>query len=158
MTRSPAGIPDADLVRVECADGASWDRVRVARSYWRRLRGLMLTRPLGPGEGLLFPRCTSVHTLFMRYPIDVVLLDADLRVVGVETLPPWRLGRRIPGTAHILELPAASANVTRGQTPCYICNAGDRSGACCLVLADRNLSSSFRLAQSGGKLPDSMAK
>ena len=109
MTRGCAVPTGSGKVRVVRPDGGSWDDVRVARTYGQRLRGLMFKRSLSQGEGLLFPRCTSVHSLFMRIPIDVVHLDADWRVTGMETLAPWRLGRRFPGTAHVLEVAAGSA-------------------------------------------------
>jgi len=50
-------------------------RVVVADSLWIRLRGLALRRHPPDGWALLFPRCRSVHTFGMRFPIDVVFLD-----------------------------------------------------------------------------------
>lgn len=49
-------------------------RVEVARSFWPRFRGLMLRRSMDPEEGVLFPRCGSIHTFLMRMPIDVIFL------------------------------------------------------------------------------------
>jgi uncharacterized protein len=47
---------------------------------------------LPPGRGLLLPRTSSVHTHFMRFPIDVVFLDSEGRIVSVvAALRPWRL-------------------------------------------------------------------
>lgn len=74
--------------------------------------GLLARPPLRAApaiEALLIIRCPSVHTLFMRYAIDVAYLDAGGEIVRcVDTLPPWRAslgGRR---AAHALELPAGS--------------------------------------------------
>ena len=50
-------------------------RIAVANSGWRRLRGLAGRRHPPDGWALLFPRCRSVHTFGMRFPIDVVFLD-----------------------------------------------------------------------------------
>ncbi|HSC50426.1 MAG TPA: DUF192 domain-containing protein, partial [Gaiellaceae bacterium] len=63
------------------------------------------------GEGLLLSPSSSVHTFFMRFPIDVVFLDRTLRVVAVSAdVRPWRLaGRR--GARHVLELAAGEAQV-----------------------------------------------
>ena len=47
----------------------------VAESWWARLRGLAWRREPPDGWALLFPRCRSVHTFGMRFPIDVVFLD-----------------------------------------------------------------------------------
>lgn len=55
------------------------------------MRGLLGRSGLGPGEGMLFPRTGSVHTLFMRFPIDIVFLDSEMRVLSVrEAVPAWR--------------------------------------------------------------------
>lgn len=43
---------------------------RVADGYWTRLRGLIGSKPLEPGEGLLIVPCNSIHTHFMGFPID----------------------------------------------------------------------------------------
>ena len=50
-------------------------RIVVANSWWGRLRGLAWRRTPPDGWALLFPRCRSVHTFGMRFPIDVVFLD-----------------------------------------------------------------------------------
>jgi uncharacterized membrane protein (UPF0127 family) len=70
------------------------------------MRGLLGRRALPSGEGLLLRPAGSVHTAFMRFPIDVVFLDTDGAVVGIAPeLRPWRAaGRR--GARAVLELPA----------------------------------------------------
>jgi uncharacterized membrane protein (UPF0127 family) len=96
--------------RVEREDGSPvCERCTVAASRPTRLRGLLGRRGLPPGEGLLLRPCASVHTCFLPFPIDVVLLDGDERVIAVvERLPPWRLaGHR--GTKAVLELSAGEA-------------------------------------------------
>jgi uncharacterized membrane protein (UPF0127 family) len=83
--------------------------VVVADSYWARLRGLLGRSGLEPGEGLLLWPANSVHTAFMRFPIDVVFLDRDLTVLDVvEGLPPWRVTAR-RGARAVLELGAGEA-------------------------------------------------
>jgi uncharacterized protein len=58
------------------------------------MRGLLGRSGLERGEGLLLKPCGSVHTLFMRFPIDVVFLDRELSVLAVrEAVPPWRTAR-----------------------------------------------------------------
>ena len=84
-------------------------RCELADRFFSRFRGLLGRRGLPPGEGLLLSPSSSVHTMFMRFPIDVVFLDRGLQVVGVSAeVRPWRLaGRR--GTRHVLELAAGEA-------------------------------------------------
>jgi uncharacterized protein len=58
-------------------------RIVVARGLRARLRGLAFRRGMDADEGLLIPRCCSVHTLGMRFAIDIVFLDANGEVVEV---------------------------------------------------------------------------
>ena len=60
-----------------------------------------------PGQGLWIKPSRGVHTLAMRFPIDVVYLDKDNRVVHLERqLKPWRVAPVRLGAMSVLELPA----------------------------------------------------
>jgi len=86
---------------------------RVANNYWSRFRGLIGSRPLRPGEGLLIVPCSSIHTHFMSFPIDVLYLNREREVVGIDhSLPPWHLGRFYKRVRCVLELPAGTAQAT----------------------------------------------
>lgn len=92
-----------DLAR---PDGRLVCRCRVANSFASRFRGLMGVAQLPPGTGLLLPRTSSVHTHFMRFPLDVVFLDSERRIVSiVEGLRPWRFAKAKRADA-VLELAA----------------------------------------------------
>jgi hypothetical protein len=68
------------------------ERCLVADSPWPRMRGLLGRRGLESGEGLLLKPAGSVHTFFMRFPIDVVFLSREGDVLKVaRALPAWRL-------------------------------------------------------------------
>ena len=57
---------------------------------------------------MLLEACASVHTCFMRFPIDLCFLDGGWRVLRVvEALPPWRSASAL-GASRVLELPAGS--------------------------------------------------
>jgi uncharacterized protein len=63
-----------------------------------------------PGTGLLLPSTRSVHTHFMRFSIDVVFLDRELRIVSiVAPLRPWRVVWR-PSAESVLELAAGECD------------------------------------------------
>jgi uncharacterized protein len=85
------------------------ERCVLADTALARMRGLLGRRELPSGEGILLKPASSVHMAFMRFPIDAVFLDRDLRVVKVAPdLRPWRAaGRR--GAKSVLELPAGEA-------------------------------------------------
>ncbi|MDA8398529.1 MAG: DUF192 domain-containing protein [Actinomycetota bacterium] len=64
--------------------------LEVADSVFARGRGLL---GLASFDGALLLHSTrAVHTLGMRFPIDVAFCDRDLKVVDVTTMSPWRLG------------------------------------------------------------------
>src|SRR4051794_20628458 len=74
-----------------------------------RLRGLLGKKQLPVGEGILLRPCASVHTMFMRFPIDVVFCDRDLRVLSiVSAMPKWRM-RSQRGAKITIELAAGEA-------------------------------------------------
>lgn len=83
--------------------------LRYARSPLPRMRGLLGTSALPPGRGLWLEPAPSVHTCFMRFPIDVVFLGRDRSVVRIAAdVGPWRfVGARHARVA--LELPAGAA-------------------------------------------------
>jgi len=71
---------------------------------------------LQAGEGLLIVRCNSIHTHFMRFPIDVLYVGSDCEVVGIDhALRPWRFGRIHRGARFVLELPPGTAKATNTQ-------------------------------------------
>jgi uncharacterized protein len=82
------------------------EHLLVATRPSTRMRGLLGRSELPAGEGILLRPAGSVHTFFMRFPIDVVFLDEALTVVGVEPeLKAWRVaGRR--GARQVVELAA----------------------------------------------------
>jgi Uncharacterized ACR, COG1430 len=88
--------------------------MRVATGFRARLLGLAFRRrTAGP---LLIPRCRSVHTFGMRFPIDVVFLDADVEVLRVaERVPPCRIVscRGARAVVEIPMIPAGMANDPR---------------------------------------------
>ena len=74
-----------------------------------RLRGLLGKPPPAPGHALLITPCVSVHTAFMRYPIDIVFLNSRGIILKiVETLRPWRIAA-CWRARHTLELAAGEA-------------------------------------------------
>lgn len=86
------------------------ERCVLADTALTRMRGLLGRRSLGNGEGILLKPASSVHMAFMRFPIDAVFLDRELRVVKIaDDLRPWRAaGSR--GAKAVLEIPAGEAD------------------------------------------------
>ena len=114
-----------ELMRVEDTSAGivlATDAVE-ATSYWSRFRGLMLRKELRPGEGLIIRPCGSIHMMFMRFRIDAVFFDDDLKVTKVaSSVARWRgmaFGGR--GAAGVIELPSgAAAGVEAGHQLSFI--------------------------------------
>ncbi len=87
------------------------DRATRASNPWTRFRGLMLRPELEAGEALDIRGDSSIHMMFMRFPIDAVFYAEDGRVTKVRRgLRPWlgvAFGGR--GTRGVVELPAGAA-------------------------------------------------
>jgi len=80
--------------------------VRWARSATERTRGLLDWKAIDEGQALVISPCNSIHMFGMRFPIDVLFVDKDGRVVrAIEGLKPWRLTRIYFRARHTIELP-----------------------------------------------------
>jgi hypothetical protein len=87
-----------------------------ARSFIARLRGLMFRASLPSDGGLVIEPNNSVHTFWMRFPIDVIFIDRQNRVVGlVNAMPPNRPYAGARGARRTLELPAGVIAATSTQ-------------------------------------------
>lgn len=83
--------------------------LRIADSLITRTKGLLGRPNLPEGEGLWIKRCNSIHTVFMKFPIDAVFVDDDLKVVSVyHALKPWRITRLHLKASSVFELPAGT--------------------------------------------------
>lgn len=79
---------------------------RLANTFWSRGLGLMGRPHLANGAGLLIYPEWSIHTFFMRFPIDVLFVDTQDRVVKmVVAMPPYRPFAGQWGARYVLELP-----------------------------------------------------
>lgn len=99
--------PDGPLRVVNTARGSVLaTHLEVAGSGPTRRKGLLGRDGLAPGEGLWIVPCESVHTFFMRFPIDLVYLDRENRIRKVRSaVGAWRMSACF--SAHsVLELPA----------------------------------------------------
>src|SRR6516225_1959204 len=85
------------------------NRLRPAHTHWTRLRGLLGTKRLDPGEGLWIKPSNQIHMFGMRYALDLVFLDDAGRVLRlVHSLAPNRISPRVADATSVLELPAGT--------------------------------------------------
>jgi uncharacterized membrane protein (UPF0127 family) len=94
-------IKDETKGSVVCTQGV------LANTFRTRLFGLLGRKGLKEGSGLLIKPSSGVHTFGMSFPIDIVSLDSNYRVLGAfENIGPWTVRGLSLKTRSVLELPA----------------------------------------------------
>ena len=106
---TPGDLPVVTLVVERTGDVLA--RVEVADTAAARRLGLLGRDALAPGTGLVIRPCASIHTWFMRFPIDVVFLGRAGEVLKIaERVVPFRLAWGGWNARDTLELPAGAAS------------------------------------------------
>lgn len=120
----------------------------VARSFADRLRGVHKLGALPAGTGLMLSPCTSIHTFGMRFAIDVLFLNAQLRVLRIaEACPPWRICWAPFGTKHVVELPAGTLKSVKLEPGMFVCiHPASDAGAARRVPCAKHLNFSLQLS------------
>lgn len=90
---------------------------RVADTFWTRLVGLLNDKqPLEFGDGLWIMPCNSIHCMWMKFDIDAIFLDKQLKVVHlVHEMKPWQISKIVFAAHSVLELPAGLIAQTATQ-------------------------------------------
>lgn len=89
------------------------EKVELADTFLKRLRGLLGRAGLEPGEGLVIAPCSSIHSIGMRFSFDAVFLDSEKKVIRIaQRIPPNRLGPVVPKARYTVELPAGTVEKT----------------------------------------------
>jgi uncharacterized membrane protein (UPF0127 family) len=94
---------------VRHVEAADWI-LEIPETHAERTRGLLGRTQLDPMHALVLARCSSVHTVGMRFPIDVVSFDKEWAVVDVRRLPPKRVAWPRRRVRNVIETAAG-----RGQ-------------------------------------------
>lgn len=93
------------------------NRAKVARNLWSRITGLIGKKDFNPGEGLVLLPCKGIHTLGMRFPIDVLYVSETGIVTKILSgIKPNRWGPVLKETQFIIELPASIVQRTGTKT------------------------------------------
>ncbi len=89
-------------------------RVHLCRNLFDRLRGLLGTQTLGDDETCWLIPCNSVHTLGMRYPIDVYFLNKKNQIVSmIENLAPNKISPLVWDAHSVLEFKSGAARMAQ---------------------------------------------
>jgi uncharacterized membrane protein (UPF0127 family) len=85
------------------------EKVEKAVSFHSRLKGLLGRKTMNANETLWIIRCSSIHTFFMNFSIDVVFVDHSLKVrARYENVKPWRLVSTVWGAKSVFEFAAGA--------------------------------------------------
>lgn len=87
-------------------DGSVLAAAELADRHLDRLRGLLGHRAYD--GAMVFPRTRSIHTAFMRFPLDVAQLDRAGRVLSVQRVERWRIVAPRRGARSVVEAAAGS--------------------------------------------------
>ena len=80
------------------------DNVKIADSFFTRLKGLLGEPGLEPGEGIVIKPCNSIHTLGMKFPIDVAFVNKDNMVIHImDNIPKGKMSSIIKGAKYVIE-------------------------------------------------------
>ncbi len=93
----------------------------VANTFFPRIKGLIGREFLLPGQAIILEPCNSIHTFFMRFPIDVLFVNRDYGVIKtILNLCPNRVSSICWHSARVIELPAGKINSTNTQLQDYL--------------------------------------
>lgn len=88
-------------------------QVKRANTFWTRLVGLLNRAELSHTEGLLIEPCSSIHTVGMRFAIDVIYLSKENKVLGVhESVAPYKFRVGPKKAVKVLEVSEGNVNRT----------------------------------------------
>ena len=91
-------------------------QLEIANTFIRRFIGLQFRSSLPPKSGIWISPCSSIHTCFMRFPIDVWMLDRNGIVLPSQrNVRPWRIVIAPRGTHSIVETMVDTLSLTVGQ-------------------------------------------
>lgn len=118
---SYAPAVDAGVRLVHIPTGTAVATVRVVDGWWAKGMGVIGMGELAAGSGIVMPGIASIHTCFVKFPLDVLFLDrSQMLMLAVRSVPPWTPLVACRGAWYTVELGAGTLGDDR------YCVAGDR--------------------------------
>ena len=94
--------------------------IEIAKTFFDRLVGLLGRFTIDANYGLFFPGCRSIHTIFMKFSLDIIFLDKNMRITKmISKMPPNRVAYGLFDTKNTLELLGGTLNN-------YVLKVGDQ--------------------------------
>lgn len=95
------------------------DDVKVAETFFTRSVGLLSKKSVSSNEALVIKPCCSIHTFFMKFPIDVLFIGKNGNIIELyENVKPWRILPIHLASKYVLELCAgqiSAKNIKKGD-------------------------------------------
>lgn len=92
------------------------EEVITADTFFTRAKGLLGRKELSIGHAMIIRPCDSIHTFFMQFPIDVLFVNRDFKVIrAISNLQPFRLTGIYFKSRFAVELPAGTLETTHTQ-------------------------------------------
>ena len=89
------------------------DNVALAQTAVSRLKGLLFYKEFRNGQALIIKPCNSIHTFFMRFPIDVIFLGANDKIIKIhQGMKPFKATPIYFKSNFVIELPAGIVEAT----------------------------------------------
>ena len=84
-------------------------RADMTENFFERFRGLMFADSIPDAYGLVISPCRQIHMFNMKFPLDIIYLSPDNRVVAIdENMRPWSVGKTVKTAARVLEVNAGT--------------------------------------------------
>lgn len=85
------------------------EELHKAQTFWQRFFGLITYKNLSDNEGMILIGCNGIHTLFMRFPIDVIYLNEYYQIIeAYKDVAPWKILAIRKKAKYVIELPAGT--------------------------------------------------
>jgi len=86
------------------------DQIKIADTFIQKLVGLLSEKGLNYEQGLLLNACKQVHTIGMRFPIDVIFISKEGKILYIENdMPTGKISKYVKRSFYLLELKSGSA-------------------------------------------------
>lgn len=100
------------------------NRLEIADSLFSRMKGLLGKKHLDTDEMMWIHKCNSIHTFFMKFPIDCVFVDKDLTIKKIFfDVSPWRITLPVLSASSVIELAGGQARILnlKAGDQLYVC-------------------------------------
>jgi hypothetical protein len=103
------------VVLLNKSKGTNFGQLDFADSFMSRFMGLMFRKDPEKGLILKLPssrsrRGSAIHMFFMRFPLDIIFLYYDKKVVDMVSIKPWNTYTPKSPAKYVIELKEGSIN------------------------------------------------